>query len=751
MGGANRAPKMGHMHTISQAMCCPPSGRRALAGAAAVQVVMGLLLSCLLKSAGATLLAASQIEACVDTGSNNVLSTCRNRMLLTLSVQNGQNGTESVSAYTMGRADDGTGQFYDMVDEVSIYLSKSRIALQYPLVYQRSYNNQPYEIVLTKDAGGRSFNWLTNPCIDDPNQNGACGWVIDAAGNHVPYSNGFCCQCNVADYLSGSSSGSRANLACELFSSANSQSAHCIRMSPLWYSAFTIGSAEVKYTIDVILHRCRSVNGTRACVYDMTTIGPAVPGACVQFSALHGDTAKPSNATSCDAWVSLEGDFAAFQDSPSFDSKLLMIPAVCNSFALCGNRTIESPERWMLVDKTLTTMGSDCDKVGTSYAAFQMQGSRCNTLVSSCVRHQLQDFYAADLAAEARGGAGSYFIKYFKMGGTFDATIQNPATARMVFGTSRYQKTVVTMMVDADRVRYVLHVSPAKIISAVAPSFEAMSKSGHMTVRVANIGDVQSSYTVAAQCSTGIIALEAIQLTLAPPPAFASTADVTFLIYTEQTDAQVYFCVVQLSNALFQVVDRQAVQINTTAMVQTTGEQNGTPAPGAPMSSNGGETGATPSCSDCSAWNLLCSFKNRCFGAISGWMVGLLGSLGLALLVVKYPWLILSTLRTLMRCGCSSWGSGGGAATQQQHRQGNGAPSRTNVGSGGRRPRTESVIMLEVERRIMERLKIASLAATAPPVVMVTHPNDHTSAIDHEALFIGKRARENPLFRPREC
>ena len=333
--------------------------------------------------------------------------TCSKQFVVTLTVQSGQNATESVQTVSLHSATDAAGNTYALLDTLDISLAKSAIRLDYPLTYTRNYNNKPYELVLTRDTGGNSFNWLTNPCVDDPTRDGSCGWVLAQDGSRVPSSNGYCCECNLAEYLSGASVNSRAGLECSLFNSANSQSAHCLRMDPLWYSAYTVGAPAVDYSIDVVFRRCSGVgspasvaaglfnltsasDGSNAsttsptatpsaaamvCQVDLVTIGPTLPGACKVFAPVGN---APSATSGCDAWVSLEGDFAAYQSPPDFSSKLLMIPTECDSWVLCGNRTIDSTLHWMLVDVASTTTGSACDKVGVSYSGFNAQGSRCD-------------------------------------------------------------------------------------------------------------------------------------------------------------------------------------------------------------------------------------------------------------------------------------------------------------------------------------------------------------------------------------
>ncbi|RYG50344.1 hypothetical protein EON67_05455, partial [archaeon] len=198
------------------------------------------LLALCARNVASSVLAASQLENCISTSGTGGSTTCRSRFVLTLSVQNGQDSTESMTAYRMQQARDAEGNVYDILDEVEITLVKSQISLHYPLLYQRNYNNKPTELVRTRDTTGRGFNWLTNPCVDDADKTGACGWMLDSAGQKIPSSNGFCCRCDFSDFVSGNApAGSRGNLHCELFDSVDSQSAHCLRMDPLAYSAFT--------------------------------------------------------------------------------------------------------------------------------------------------------------------------------------------------------------------------------------------------------------------------------------------------------------------------------------------------------------------------------------------------------------------------------------------------------------------------------------------------------------------------------
>ena len=52
----------------------------------------------------------------------------------------------------------------------------------------------------------------------------------------------------------------------------------------------------------------------------------------------------------------------------------------------------------MFISKELVTLdGSECDKIGVSYEAFQNQANKCSMIIGSCLKNQLEDFNSDDL------------------------------------------------------------------------------------------------------------------------------------------------------------------------------------------------------------------------------------------------------------------------------------------------------------------------------------------------------------------
>lgn len=650
-----------------------------------------------LRVAFATLLAASRLEACVDGGGGR--QSCANRFFVTLSVQGSENASESVTGVTVRSAIDGNGAVYDVLETLEVTLAKSRVRLRYPLTFTRLYNAAPREVVRLTDGGGRPFNFLTNPCVDDAASDGACGWVY-AGGARVPSSQGFCCRCSPTDYLTSAREPSRANLQCDLFSSSNAQSAHCLRMGPLWYSAYALAAPRVEYTIDVVVRRCSgspgggsgagAAAGGGECSLQLVSLSPASPGACHEFSPLvRGVAANASDPppTNCGLWASLEGDFAAFEGAPELGSKLLMVPQLCDDYAACGNRTTEGADRWLLVDAFRAGDGRECDTAGVAYSAFNGQGERCAQPVGSCLHGQLEELYAADAAAEARGAPTTSFVRGLRLAlgggaGELLPSLASAATARLVLGTNRYQRSVVTLSLDADALRYTQRVATPVITSAVARPFEAMSSGGALSVALANAGAAGGLATVAVACSEGLEPVAAQQVGLQPAGAPGAVAVLSFGLRTVSTAGGAHECVVTASNALFRVTSSVTVGVNTTATVVSAGEQGGSPGPGAPTVGQSPAPAALPCEQRCpDAWDPVCALTQMCLRRIVGWAGGALGGVAALLLLAKFPSLLTVPARLVggvcggaaARClGCGGrrgWGGGGGGAEAKEPRR----------------------------------------------------------------------------------
>ena len=342
----------------------------------------------------------------------------------------------------------------------------------------------------------------------------------------------------------------------------------------------------------------------------------------------------------------------------------------------------------MLVDRALST--SDCDKTGVGYASFQSQGSRCEAPVGSCLQGTLDAMYAADAGADARGQRGTSWLKYLGgAGGTFGPVLDGAAGAggsgaRLTLVTTRAQRSIVAVQVDAGLVRTTLRVADARILSLRAPSsFEASSVDGYLLCSITNVASVAGSVTVALTCLDSIVAVPAQQLTLAAAGAPGAFAEITFALRTLSRAEGSFSCVVSVSNALFRMTDSAALLVNTTATLIDAGAQGGSPLPGNPLQGAAASPRAVVSCEDAcpDAFDLLCAVVHRCVSRLGGWAAGLCGALAVLLAVIKFPGLLTVPLRML--CGllrCASGSTGG------RSRIGGGVADRPSRVGGGRAP-----------------------------------------------------------------
>lgn len=512
---------------------------------------------------GSSILAAGSMEACVDDGDK---LQCAQRFVTTLTVENAQNRTESITAYRLRDFSQADGTRVELEDSLSVTLAKSSIVLRYPLQYERTYNADPRELILVRDGQGRDYNWLTNPCKDGTAADAACGSYADpSTGKAVPYSQGFCCRCDFGDYLSGGPVGlSRANLQCSLLSTELAQSAHCLRWGPLWYRAFSLGPPVVHFVIEAEIKFCPGRSECRTRTYYLS---PSSNGLCVVLPGLASDEDHP-----CDIQLSLEGDLASYEGAKSFASSLLMRPHSCDDFAACGAQVTESPSRWLMVPRSYTTQGSHCDRIGVSHEAFAGQPQRCGMDINSCLKQQLSDLYAADVEAEAAGRKPSYFVSSHGYGGRFAVDDSDPSKTMALFETARLQRSLVAVQVAADRLRYTVLVAQAVIVSAAVAPFEAKSGAGVLRVRIQSVGRVQAQFSLSVSCSASLLApVPSRALSLEP----GSAGEAAFPLEAVSSAAGSGTCTVVVSDSLHRQCDNATVSVSVTELEEERGTQGG--------------------------------------------------------------------------------------------------------------------------------------------------------------------------------
>ena len=486
-------------------------------------------------SSGA-MIASSSLEACVNDGSDQPLQ-CNQKMVVALSVENGQDGTEVVEA-TLRDVIDRTGSLgasnvpRELEEPISLSLSKTTVVVRYPVTYVQDINAAPREVVVHHDLNG---------CVDgNEASNPSCGWVIAPDGSRVPHSQGFCCACSFDQTLGLSDQATRASsLACDLF--GNMQSAHCLRMDPLWYSAFEIGAPELHFTITVT-----SGNGSVA-----LRLGPHAP------TALSPDGKVAAR---------LVGDFAAYVSDLELSGKMLLVPSVPEN----DPRVQAGVDAWMFVGKEdIELRGDRCNAPGVSYEAFRNQANPCGQPMGSCLGGQLEELYQDDLQRAESGEPTRYLVTGF---GDFAPYAQG-ATQYVAYTVDRMQASLVTLMIDAASIRFVTQSSVGQIVRLEAPDFESQSGGGELLVRVENTGLIKADFTVELACSPLVSQQPAQSRTLSP----AAPESMFFDLRVQSQHGGDHMCMVLLKGALFELLDNKTISFRSTERETTQGAQGGEP------------------------------------------------------------------------------------------------------------------------------------------------------------------------------
>ena len=553
--------------------------------------------------AAAYLIASGKVETCADSGS--VLNCTSGRMIVSLSLESGQlAGAERLEAYITTASASG-GEAAPLRFPVKIQASKTRATARYPLRYQHDYNNKPRELVQTLSA----FECSDEAYTSSP----SCGWKRDSTGQKIWDSQGYCCACSVLQTLGLDPDEHVRGNQCQAFNLGEGYAtAHCLVLDELWYSAFEIGTEAIGYEVKVEV-TVPDLQGNYT--LETVVVSPSVP---VQQGK--------------DVIVRLIGDFYPTSPPPNLSSLLLFTPSIPadHSRVLMGSR------RWMFLNPSqVTSDGAECNKVGTSYTAFNSQSSKCSQQVQSCFQNQPEDLDSADIKRVNSGQRPNYFLSAW---GNFSSIVWQEERYLELMLEGRYT-TLITVELSADRLVFITSVSTGKIDYAYISPFESQSWDGLLSVQVSSTGAVTAQFSITVNCTQGVAP---IATALFPLPA-QRTALKTFPVTVDQQTGQTYNCSVVLWDALGDRLDMVTLAFNTSTRHVDLGAQGGNgPDPSGTIVEN--ESKNELSCTDyCPNWfDLPCFFAKGCWSSF-------LRFLGIIVVILV---LIISIKFLVRRYGC---------------------------------------------------------------------------------------------------
>lgn len=346
----------------------------------------------------------------------------------------------------------------------------------------------------------------------------------DRVANVVPDSQGFCCDCDLDEFLFESTDVSRGNLVCDALGHGPHASAHCMRMGNLWYSTYEIGQSRENYNIYLNVQACDSEgnNCERPPGMRITSVGPERPRSVVQND---GNDIRIE-------WV----PYGTTDNARDLSNKLLMRPN-CHGNQECVAEYAElttmdgalsavelnDPTRWLLIDREhVTFTGNECNKIGLGYAGFRNQGeNKCIRPYEACLddvsingrlqsSSRIDDYLKSDLEAAVAGQVGQYFPQFIYPGSQLGLDRGGDDFAKLEYEVDEYRVSQVTLILSGQLLAVREFTGILEIVDfglscmndAAVPSpcftssFEAASNDGLLSVTLRNIGENPDMYTV---------------------------------------------------------------------------------------------------------------------------------------------------------------------------------------------------------------------------------------------------------------
>jgi len=327
--------------------------------------------------------------------------------------------------------------------------------------------------------------------------------------------------------------------------------AYCLRQGDLFFAGYEIDTPRRNYEVDMTVYQ-----GTTA-----ITSFKVTPDSPIKLDATSAHQIK----------AELLGEAMPRIAAPDLSGYILYVPQ-----SPYGHPMVQ--EFWknmLLVPRNMVTIdGSECNKVGTSFAAFRKQqgGSAPTTVAGDCLGNQLYQLHQEDLAKLAGNpNAETRFLtsgmKMFKSAASF-----NDMSLQLVVGSPELNYSTIALELDNAQIGSIANEANAWIKEASCQPFYSMSKQGTMKVTVENVGSVESDYIVRLHdCQPGII--EPI-----PPQAKPLQAgDIFTLIFDIMTSVSMegeHYCMVTLQSPhTARIYDEVKVFFDTHPYISKTASQ----------------------------------------------------------------------------------------------------------------------------------------------------------------------------------
>ncbi|EXC34108.1 hypothetical protein L484_010566 [Morus notabilis] len=478
---------------------------------------------------GVQILSKSKLEKCQKNSTSDNLN-CNKKIVLNLAVPSGSSGGEaSIVAEIVEVEENSTQKMQTLRIPPVLTVNKSAAYALYELTYIRDVSYKPEEYYVK-----------TRKCEPEASAKVVkiCERLRDENGHIMEHTEPICCPCGPQRRMPSS-----CGNVFDKWMKGKPNTAHCLRFPGDWFHVFSIGQRSLGFSVKIQVKTGSKISEV--------FVGP-----------------ENRTVTSNDNFlrVNMIGDFVGYTNIPSFEDFYLVIPrqgGPGQPQSLGGNFSM-----WMLLERLRFTLdGTECNKIGVGYEAFNDQPNFCSSPFLSCLHNQLWNFWEADQNRIRRKQLPLYGVQ-----GRFERINQHPnaGTHSFSIGVTEVLNTNLLIELSADDVEYVYQRSPGKILSINIPTFEALSQFGVATIKTKNTGEVEASYGLTFDCSKDVTLMEEQFFIMKPKEEIIRS----FKLYPATDQAANYVCAAILKDSDYNEVDRAECQFATTSTVLDNGTQN---------------------------------------------------------------------------------------------------------------------------------------------------------------------------------
>ncbi|XP_019855024.1 PREDICTED: protein HAPLESS 2-A-like [Amphimedon queenslandica] len=493
-----------------------------------------------------SIISQSSISTC-EAGNDKEPTTsegglCKKKILVSMALSGGQGETESLYANIDQAYQEDETELSRLRRPFRIEISKTEVVSNYRVHYVGSANGKPSETYFHKKDCNDAWHSETHDL--------ACGAQVDASGDRVWDSQGFCCRCNSLNqrYIN------RAELDCTnwLFTGSTGWgSAHCMTMSSLWYNVFTIDPPSLQYNITVRILQFNGVNKTAGSL-------------TADWSLLSTFNLNPTRTLGRSlngrVFGEIQGDLLGAQGPRDFSYKYLLIPSLTHwTGESPPDQYVNGSVDWLMVDRHLVDLsGTECGKIGVSYSGFRRQQGRCDGFNGSCFYNQPIDLWEVDYYRLRNNKTARFLLSSF--GKIHPSTNATNTSFILRFLLEDLHNTFVSLRIDASDIVFVYNVGSGRIVDVYALDFEALSDSGKIVVDVENTGDVTAEFSLSVlNCGNGIHTVRARVLNLDPGQIQKSE----FRVESYRATGENYVCDVHLYDSDYNLIQTATVNFRT--------------------------------------------------------------------------------------------------------------------------------------------------------------------------------------------